>query len=127
MDVVFVDVHSHVVPSGDDGARSVEQGLELCLEAAQHGTSVLVATPHIWPELTLFPEREEAVRSAHAEMAEKAQRFGLELQLGYELTPAPARLEEDPWAYRLGVFPAVLLEVPYKVPDAHSEGIIAAL
>jgi len=110
---VFVDVHSHVVPSGDDGAKSVEEGLELCREAAQRGTSVLVATPHIWPELTLFRERGEAVRAAHAEMAEKARRFGLELQLGYELTPAPARLDEDPRRYRLGLFPAVLLEVPF--------------
>lgn len=110
---MFVDVHSHVVPSGDDGVKSVEEGLELCREAAQRGTSVLVATPHIWPELTLLPEREEAVRAAHAEMAEKAERFGLELQLGYELTPAPARLDEDPRRYRLGLYPAVLLEVPF--------------
>ena len=113
MGVVFVDVHSHVVPSGDDGAKSVEEGLKLCREAAAHGTSLLVATPHVWPELTLFPEREEAVRGAHADMAEEARRLGLELQLGYELTPAPARLDEDPRRYRLGLFPAVLLEVPF--------------
>jgi protein-tyrosine phosphatase len=111
--VVFVDVHSHVVPSGDDGAKSVEEGLALCREAAERGTSLLVATPHVWPELTLFPEREEAVRAAHADMAENARRLGLELQLGYELTPAPARLDEDPRRYRLGLFPAVLLEVPF--------------
>jgi protein-tyrosine phosphatase len=110
---VFLDVHSHVVPSGDDGAKSVEEGLALCREAAQGGTSVLVATPHVWPELTLFREREEAVLAAHAEMAAKAARFGLELQLGYELTPAPARLDEDPRRYRLGLYPAVLLEVPF--------------
>jgi hypothetical protein len=26
----FVDVHSHAVPSGDDGARSTEEAVELC-------------------------------------------------------------------------------------------------
>ena len=26
----FVDVHSHAVPSGDDGARSIEEAVELC-------------------------------------------------------------------------------------------------
>src|SRR4029453_1885616 len=80
---VFVDVHSHVVPSGDDGARSVEAGLEICRSAAQRGTRVLFAPPHVWPMLPLTPEREEDIRFAHAEMAPAAARFGLDLQLGF--------------------------------------------
>jgi protein-tyrosine phosphatase len=110
---VFVDVHSHVVPSGDDGARSVEAGLELCRSAAQRGTRVLFATPHVWPMLPLTPEREEDIRFAHAEMAPAAARFGLDLQLGFELTPTAALLEEDPSRYRLGDRSAVLMEVPF--------------
>ena len=42
----FVDVHSHVVPSGDDGARTIEDGLELCRLALEAGTEILFATPH---------------------------------------------------------------------------------
>jgi protein-tyrosine phosphatase len=110
---VFVDVHSHVVPSGDDGARSVEEGVELCRGAAEAGTSVLYATPHVWPLLPLTPEREEVVRAAHAEMATTASRVGLDLKLGFELTPTPALLDEDPHRYRLGELPAVLMEVPF--------------
>jgi protein-tyrosine phosphatase len=110
---VFVDVHSHVVPSGDDGAQSVAEGLELCRGAAAHGTSVLYATPHVWPMLPLPREREERIRAAHAEMAGAASGFGLELQLGFELTPTPALLEQDPHRFRLGELPAVLMEVPF--------------
>ena len=33
----FVDVHAHVVPSGDDGARSLEEGLALCRLALRGG------------------------------------------------------------------------------------------
>ncbi len=109
----FVDVHSHVVPSGDDGARSIEAGLGLCLEAARHGTRVLYATPHVWPSLPLTPQREEAVRAAHAEMAPALLRHGLDLQLGWELTPAERLLDEDPARYRLGDLAGVLMEVPF--------------
>lgn len=111
--MVFVDVHSHVVPSGDDGARTLEEGLDLCRGAAAAGTSVLYATPHVWPMLPLTLEREEAIRATHAEMAPAASRFGLELQLGFELTPTAALLDDDPWRYRLGDVPAVLMEVPF--------------
>ncbi|HYY33342.1 MAG TPA: CpsB/CapC family capsule biosynthesis tyrosine phosphatase [Gaiellaceae bacterium] len=111
---MFVDVHSHVIPSGDDGAQSVEEGLALCRGAADAGTSVLFATPHVWPMLPLPPKREEAIRTAHSEMAPEAARFGIELQLGFELTPTPALLDEDPRRYRLGELPAVLMEVPFQ-------------
>src|SRR5436305_1894432 len=43
----FVDLHSHVVPSGDDGAQSMDEGAELCRAAARHGTRTLFATPHV--------------------------------------------------------------------------------
>lgn len=110
---LFVDVHSHVVPSGDDGAKSREQGLELCARAARRGTGVLFATPHVWPMLPLTEEREAAVREAAAAMAPAAAQAGLELRLGFELTPTPALLEEDPRRYRLEGLEAVLMEVPF--------------
>jgi protein-tyrosine phosphatase len=109
----FVDIHSHVVPSGDDGVRSVEAGLGLCLEAARHGTAVLYATPHVWPSLRLGERREREVRAAHAEMAPVLAEHGLELELGWELTPTEQLLDEDPRRYRLGQLPAVLMEVPF--------------
>ncbi|HXV34610.1 MAG TPA: CpsB/CapC family capsule biosynthesis tyrosine phosphatase [Gaiellaceae bacterium] len=117
----FVDVHSHVVPSGDDGARSREAGLGLCLDAARHGTRVLYATPHVWPTLPLTPEREESVRALHARMAAELADHGLELRLGWELTPSERLLEEDPCRYRLGGLQAVLMEVPFNGPLALAE------
>lgn len=113
---MFVDVHSHVVPSGDDGVISIDAGLDLCREAARRGTSVLFATPHVWPHLQLTAEREEHVRLAHAEMARRAVAYGLDLRLGFELTPALELLEGDVSRYRLGDLPAVLMELPFAGP-----------
>jgi protein-tyrosine phosphatase len=108
--VRFVDCHSHVVPSGDDGAPSLRQGIELCHGAAQHGTAILFATPHVWPHLTLTDEREAAVRKTFNEMRPHA---GLELRLGFELTPDPRLLREDVSRYELEGTGKVLIEVPF--------------
>lgn len=107
---MFVDCHSHVVPSGDDGAATIEDGRALCLSAARHGTSVLFATPHVWPHLPLTPERERAIRAAFEEVRAGA---GLELRLGFELTPTRALLAEDPHRYVLEGTDRVLVEVDF--------------
>lgn len=106
----FVDVHSHVVPSGDDGAQRVVEARGLCRDAAAHGTAILYATPHVWPHLTLTEERDREIRANFAEVAEQA---GLELRLGFELTPAPPLLEQDLRRYALEGTNAVLIEVPF--------------
>ena len=113
MDRRFVDCHSHVVPSGDDGAATIQDGLALCRSAAKHGTAVLFATPHVWPYFTLSDERENEIRTAYERMRPHA---GLELRLGFELTPAAALLEEDPHRYLLEGTSCVLMEVPFSGP-----------
>jgi protein-tyrosine phosphatase len=110
---LFVDCHSHVVPSGDDGAATVQDGIALCRDAAQHGTGVLFATPHVWPYLTLTEEREAEIREAYERMLPHA---GLELRLGFELTPALPLLDEDPHRYVLEGTDCVLMEVPFSGP-----------
>ncbi len=120
---MFVDVHSHIVPSGDDGVESEQEGLELVHEAAGRGTRVLFATPHVWPQLELDPRREDAIRSAHAAMAERTREWGVDLRLGFELTPAPSLLGNDLARYRLGGTDAVLLELPFEGPLALAERV----
>lgn len=109
----FVDCHSHVVPSGDDGAKNLADGLQLCDLAAESGTAVLFATPHVWPHLTLTEEREREVRRAFERLARRTR---LELRLGFELTPAPPLLREDPARYLLEGTEIVLVEVPFLGP-----------
>ena len=109
----FVDCHSHVVPSGDDGAKNLADGLALCELAARSGTELLYATPHVWPHLVLTAERQRAVQRAFEALRAEAP---LELRLGYELTPAPPLLDEDPARYVLEGTDVVLVEVPFTGP-----------
>jgi protein-tyrosine phosphatase len=123
----FVDCHSHVVPSGDDGVGSVEEGEWLCREAARRGTRILYATPHVWPHLVLTAAREAEIRAAYAELKSRAD---LELRLGFELTPDPRLLDQDPGRYRLDGTDCVLVEVEFvgsaKLLVAVAEHIEAA-
>ena len=115
----FVDVHSHVCPSGDDGVRTVTEGVAVCRDAARQGTAVLFATPHVWPHFLLDDERERAVREAFGRLVPVA---GLDLRLGWELSPSPALLREDPRRYELEGTGCVLMEMPFSGP---ADGLFA--
>ena len=111
MEPRFVDIHSHVVPSGDDGVQSVSEGLTLGRDAFAHGTRVLYATPHVGPHVPPFDEaRERRIRTAFGELRE---RLVLELRLGFELTPMPSLLGDDPWRFVLEGTEHVLVEIPF--------------
>jgi protein-tyrosine phosphatase len=58
----------------------------------------------------LTEEREAAVRAAYGRLKPQA---GLELRLGWELTPTVALLDEDPHRYVLEGTDCVLVEVPF--------------
>ncbi len=122
----FVDVHSHMIPSHDDGVRSVEEGLGLVREAARRGTVVQYGTPHANRSHPVTEARREAVEAAHAEMAEAARGFGLEVRLGWELAPEPWLLDADPADFRLEGLRAVLLEFPLPHTGARDLVLLTA-
>lgn len=42
----MVDIHTHVLPGVDDGAKSLEMAVAMCTMAAADGVTHIVATPH---------------------------------------------------------------------------------
>jgi protein-tyrosine phosphatase len=110
----FVDLHTHVIPSGDDGAPNIETGLELCREMTADGTRVVYGTPHAHPPDSWFPITEERValaRRNYAVMKPQCAEFGLDLRLGWELA-ATGALVGDLGDYVLEGTRAILLELP---------------
>ena len=110
----FVDVHSHVVPSGDDGAATIEQGLALCHLALEAGTRVLFATPHAhaeWDNYPRTPERERIFDAAFPLMRDAVAEWGLDLRRGWEVFPTELAVR-DPSDFQLAGTAAVLVEFP---------------
>jgi len=110
----FVDVHSHVVPSGDDGAATIEEGLELCRLALEAGTEILFATPHAhapWDHYPRTVARDSLYAESLAEMRAEVAGWGLDLRRGWEVFPSEIE-GNDPAALVLDGTRSVLIEFP---------------
>jgi len=122
----FVDIHAHVVPSGDDGVQTLDEALDLLREAASRGTALQYATPHANERFPITPSRRRLAEEGLAELAEECAAFGLDLQLGFELAGEPWLLDEDPRDYRLGSLPACLLEFPLPYTETTTLDLVTA-
>ena len=55
----MVDIHSHILPGLDDGAKDLAESLAMLRLAAESGTTDIVATPHANHDYRFQPERIE--------------------------------------------------------------------
>jgi len=55
----MIDIHSHIMPEIDDGARSLQEALEMASIAAADGIEQMVSTPHMFNGISHDPEPAE--------------------------------------------------------------------
>jgi protein-tyrosine phosphatase len=81
----MIDLHSHILPGMDDGARDMETALHMADMAVQSGVSAMVVTPHC------VSDRVEQVRDRLAELrsAVRAERIPIRLYSGMEIFGRP--------------------------------------
>jgi protein-tyrosine phosphatase len=110
-----LDLHSHILPGLDDGARTLDDSLAIATAAASDGVRVLAATPHVRAD---YPTSAEAMERALAETQAAVREAGVEIELrpGGEIAiDYLPRLDDDALRrFGLGGNPSVLLvETPY--------------
>lgn len=76
----MIDIHSHILPGIDDGARDARESAEMLKEAATAGISILYATPHAKRRADW-----QAIHAAYEATAPVALRYGIQLRLGFEV------------------------------------------
>ncbi len=86
----MIDLHSHILPGLDDGARSFAVAEEMVRIAAGAGTTDLVATPHASFEYEFDP----AVAQARLDELQAAAGPQVRLHRGCELYLSPRHIEE---------------------------------
>jgi protein-tyrosine phosphatase len=106
-----IDLHSHVLPGVDDGARNLDEALALCEAAAADGIEILAATPHV--RAHDYPTTPEQMEAALAALRDAGP--ALEVVPGGELDLAELdRPPEELRRFGLGGRPDTLLvETPY--------------
>src|SRR5436190_9362004 len=55
----MIDIHSHILPDVDDGARTLEEALEMARVAAADGIQQICCTPHMFNGISDNPQPAE--------------------------------------------------------------------
>ncbi len=112
----LVDLHCHLLPGIDDGARSLEDTLEMARALVDLGFSTVAPSPHARPEYAPA----EVVETRLSEVRAALEREGIALTLGRNaenvLDDTFLRGLGTPAARMMGTGPYVLVELPYTTP-----------
>ena len=128
----MIDIHCHLLPGIDDGARTMADALAMARVATGDGIEFAVMTPH------LHPGRYENTRSSTVEplrefrAALKKEKIPLEIgiaaevRLAIEILPLLER-DEVPFLGELEGYRILLLEFPHSHIPHRAENLIAKL
>ena len=89
----MIDLHTHILPGIDDGAKTLEIALEMARIAVEDGTRVMACTPHIYPGLYM---NDSAGIHAERDKLQKAldvSQIPLQLVVGADAHLVPELLE----------------------------------
>src|SRR3954451_2663459 len=125
-----VDLHLHLLPGVDDGARDLAESLAHARRLAAAGVVEATVTPHVSPDVE-FDVCTIPVRTAALQAELEAARIPLRLHPGGELHPRRAATVTDPELQVIAHGPPgarwVLLEVPFCGIDSRFVALCGAL
>lgn len=86
----YIDIHSHILPGMDDGARDIEESLLMAAMAERDGIEAMVATPHVIKGV--FDNNKEDILDKVGALNEIIKEKGINLRV---FAGAEYRLESD--------------------------------
>ena len=81
----MIDIHTHILPGVDDGAKTIDQSLFMVKQGEKAGIKTICATPHILQQVT--PQLEEKIHRSFDLLKTKIAESGgkVEIVLGSEI------------------------------------------
>ena len=77
MSLVLVDMHSHLIPGIDDGAKDMEDSIQLIQKLIEFGYRHIITTPHIYKEL--YPNTKEIILNGKEAVVAELKRRNIEV------------------------------------------------
>ena len=95
----MIDLHCHILPGVDDGARSLDEAVAMCRMAAADGCEAMIATPHQrrsewWNDDREMLQRLACDLQAAVGLAPEARETAFRVALGGEIHVGPGLLDE---------------------------------
>lgn len=83
----LIDIHTHILPDVDDGARNFEESLKMIKESIKQGINHIVVTPHIFSPYIKCKTKNEIIK-VFDEFTKNVKDAGLNvnLYLGHEVS-----------------------------------------
>ena len=76
---VKTDIHSHLIPSLDDGSQSMEESIHLIRSLHDLGYTKLITTPHIMGDY--YKNTSSGIRESFSQLKEEVQRQGINIEM----------------------------------------------
>jgi protein-tyrosine phosphatase len=89
----MIDLHCHILPGVDDGAKSMEESLSMARKALEDGIHTIVATPHTLNGIYINPVNEVTSRVANLQECLSKNHIKLQLYAGADVYMCPHMLE----------------------------------
>lgn len=116
--MTFLDIHAHILPAVDDGAKNLETSITLLTLLKEQGVTDVVATPHFYPDSDNAEDFIDITQNAYKELQLQISHSDLpKLHMGCELRYFNGMGKSS--AIKQFVIKGtnyLLLELPYGVP-----------
>jgi len=133
-----IDLHTHILPGFDDGARTLQESISMARAAVSDGIEMVAATPHVRAD---YPTRASDMERGVAELQEAlaAEEVPLEVRTGGEIALDRLAILDGDELVRFGLaenagyllleFPyyGLPLDLPSQVFELRGRGIVAVI
>ena len=89
----LIDIHSHILPDVDDGAKEIEDSLRMIESAYRGGVRVIIATPHKLPGAYDAPVKELKKKLKEIRDLIEEREIGVQILMGRECYLSPELLD----------------------------------
>ncbi|MBI3811649.1 MAG: capsular biosynthesis protein [Nitrospirae bacterium] len=124
----MIDIHCHILPGLDDGARTMDEALSMARIAAADGIQRIVASAHITPGV--YDNSPDGIVSAAGVFDDRLKEEGIPVRIipGADVRMTPEMIGNDGSYLRINRdTPYLLFEFPHGLIPPGSDRLVAAL